>query len=173
MGISGDEAQQIIIACPGWFLLQGVSLRAYLTIANCKSNQSWLDHCRSIVNEWYVQLYVSYIPVFLISYRDGQVKRISSQIETSCTLALFFCNDVIDWKKEPFFFFNLKASIETWVIALTIIHSRQLVRLAKWRCRHLWYRGNMLRRSTEEKSQRGEKRNNATCITHKNSVKIA
>jgi len=157
MGISGDEAQQIIIACPGWFLLQGVSLRAYLTIANCKSNQSWLDHCRSIVNEWY----------------DGQVKRISSQIETSCTLALFFCNDVIDWKKEPFFFFNLKASIETWVIALTIIHSRQLVRLAKWRCRHLWYRGNMLRRSTEEKSQRGEKRNNATCITHKNSVKIA
>lgn len=35
----------------------------------------------------------------------------SMYIEMSRTLALFFCNDVIDWKKEPFFFFNLEASI--------------------------------------------------------------
>lgn len=32
-------------------------------------------------------------------------------MQVSLTLALFFCSDVIDWKKEPFFFFNLKGSI--------------------------------------------------------------
>ena len=35
------------------------------------------------------------------------VRRVAIRLKV-LTFALFFCNEVIDWKNEPFFFFNLE-----------------------------------------------------------------
>jgi len=39
---------------------------------------------------------------FLVHWKD------SNKCHSTLTFALFFCNDVIDWKKDPFFFFSLQ-----------------------------------------------------------------
>ena len=39
---------------------------------------------------------------FLLHWKD------SNKCRSTLTFALFFCNDVIDWKKDPFFFFSLQ-----------------------------------------------------------------
>ena len=39
--------------------------------------------------------------------RDGSYQN-SNNCRSTLTFALFFCNDVIDWKKDPFFFFSLQ-----------------------------------------------------------------